>query len=58
MTKHLEDVIENHFYNLRKNKLIDHNHEQITDEQFVEQLKQLRDIQHSVNTLLKQSEEV
>lgn len=58
MTTHLEDMIENHFYNLRKNKLIGYNHEQITGEQFIEQLNQLRDIQHSVNTLLKQSEEI
>lgn len=58
MMAHLKDMLEQHFNNLRRCKVSEHNHEYITDEQFLEQLKQLREIEHSVYTLIKQSEEV
>jgi hypothetical protein len=58
MMAHLKDMLEQHFNNLRRCKLIEHNHEHITDEQFLDQLKQLREIEHSVYTLIKQSEDL
>jgi hypothetical protein len=58
MMAHLRDMIENHFSNIRRSKLTEHYHEQLTDEKFVAHLKMLRVMEESVYATLEQAEEV